>query len=206
MAIGTIPIVWDFSFLVLDDVAVPVNSFGGGGGGGSPVQSYLPPSAPTVINTVAVAIPPPPPTPADPVPQIEAVVATQPDSVTEFGTQATPVLMTLLSSLQQAEVLAQYLGRPQPSYYFTGFTVNLLRLSSGDRDAVTTLEVGDQLTVSKRVTGVTGPVVEDVFVEGIEHRIDPNNHVVVIYTSPAVLWTPFELDVSELDNPLYGLG
>jgi hypothetical protein len=197
---------WDFSNLVLEDISTVVNSYGGGGGGGSStIVPTLPVTLPAVLNTVTVALPPALPTPEVPVPQIEAVVATNTESKQLYGEQSSPVVVTLLSSIAAAQSLAAYLGRPQPVYWYSQIRVMLNRLTSGQQDAVTALELGDQLRVSKRFNGVTGPVVQTLYVEGISHDIRPDSHVVVITTSPAVLFEPFVLDTNRLDDILYGL-
>jgi len=75
-----------------------------------------------------------------------------------------------------------------------------------DMDAVAELDIGDQITVSKRFPNVTNPVVQDLFVEGVEHEITADRHVVRLYCAPASLYDAFILDTSELDDNAYGLG
>jgi len=70
---------------------------------------------------------------------------------------------------------------------------------------VAVLEIGDQIRVSKRFPNVANPVVEDLFVEGIDHKITPSNHTIVLQCSPADLFTVFILDTSELDDADVGL-
>lgn len=204
-----IDVAWDFSNLVLDDIYINSYSYGaaGGGGGGSPaVVDAAPLNAPAVLNSVTIAIPPAIPAPGDPIPSIEAVTANNSDSAGIYGEQATPAILTLLSSLQAAQDLALYLGRAQPVYWYSNLVLDLARLSSAQQDAIANLDLGDQLRVSKRFTGVASPVVQTLFVEGIDHEITPRGHTVTIYTSPADLYTDFILGTSGLDDVLYGLG
>jgi len=49
-------------------------------------------------------------------------------------------------------------------------------------------------------------VVEDLFVEGIDHKISPSNHTIVLQCSPADLYTQFILNTDELDDETVGLG
>jgi hypothetical protein len=98
------------------------------------------------------------------------------------------------------------LVRPIPEYWFSSIEVLLNAIPAIEMDAVAELEIGDQITVSKRFPNVTNPVVQDLFVEGVEHEITADRHVVRFYCSPATLYEPFLLDTSELDDPSYGLG
>ncbi len=199
---------WSFTTLFLEDISVVSNSYGGGGGGGgtNSIVNALTPTLPAVFNNVTIALPPALPTPSDPTPTITAVQATNTDSQTAYGEQAGPVVMTLLSSVEAAQTLATYVGRPLPVYWYSEIKVILNRLTGVQQDAVANLEIGDQITVSKRFVGVASPVVQQLFVEAVEHEIRPSGHTVVITTSPAALWEPFELGTSELDDVLYGLG
>ena len=204
-----IEVAWDFSNLFFDDIYINSYSYGagGGGGGGSPaIVDAAPLNSPAVLNNVTIAIPPPIPAPGDPIPQIEAVTASNSESSAIYGEQATPAIITLLSSLQAAEALALYLGRAQPVYWYSDLVLDLARLSSVQQDAIAELDLGDQIRVSKRFNGVASPVVQTLFVEGIEHEITPRGHTVTIHTSPAVFYTDFILGTSALDDGLYGLG
>jgi hypothetical protein len=204
-----IAVAWDFSNLVLDDVYINSYSYGagGGGGGGSPAIVDAPPvNSPAVLNNVTIAIPPALPAPGDPTPTVEAVTASNSQSVAIYGEQATPAILTLLSSIQAAEVLALYLGRAQPVYWYSNLVLDMARLSSAQQDAIAELDLGDQIRVSKRFNGVTNPVIQTLFVEGIEHEITPRGHTVILHTSPADLYTDFILGTSALDDVLYGLG
>jgi hypothetical protein len=93
-----------------------------------------------------------------------------------------------------------------PQYWFSNIEVLLNGLGDADRDTVCELEIGDQIRVSKRFPNVAQPVVQDLFVEGIEHIINQSSHTVRIYTSPADLYELFLLDSSELDDSEFGLG
>lgn len=196
---------WDFGQFDAAFLSVPSNSFGGSTIG-APIADALPPSAPPVLNVVSVALPPALPSAGDPVPDTTVVTAEQPDSIATYGRQRAPVIVAIVASVEAAQELAAYLGRPTPAYWFSGFRIGLSGLSDAEQDALAELELGDQLRVSKRFDAVAQPVVLDLFVEGIEHEVGPDGHTVTLTTSPAVLWEPFELDVSELDDTAYGLG
>jgi hypothetical protein len=152
-----------------------------------------------------VALPPPLPTTLNPNPSVDAVRADNAESVNVYGSQSSPVIMTLLSSVEAAQTLAAYLGRAQPVYWYSQIRIVLNGLADAIQDTIANLEIGDQMRVSKRFTGVAAPVVQDLYVEGIEHEIRPSGHTVVLHTSPATLWTDFILDTSDLDDVAYGL-
>lgn len=131
---------------------------------------------------------------------------TEADSITQYGTQAGRALVTLLAAASDAESLAVYLQRPAPDYWFSDLEVAFINLTAGQRTTVAALEIGDYVKVSKRFPNVVAPVVEDLFIEGVEHQITPSGHVVRLYCSPAIIWTDFVLDTSTLDSQAYGLG
>ncbi len=204
-----IDVAWDFSNLVFDDIYINSYAYGasGGGGGGSTSIIDSPPlNAPAVLNNVTIAIPPPLASPGDPSPSIDAVTANNADSAGIYGEQATPAILTILSNLQAAEALALYLGRAQPVYWYSNLVVDMARLSSAQQDAIANLDLGDQIRVSKRFTGMVSAVVQTLFVEGIDHEITPRGHTITLYTSPAALYTDFIIGTSALDDVLYGLG
>jgi hypothetical protein len=153
-----------------------------------------------IQNSVSVAV-------ADPTATttIAGVEASDAASITVYGRTGRQIV-TILANQTQAGLLAEYLVRPAPEYWFSSIEVLLNGLTDGDRDTVAELDIGDQITVSKRFPNVTDPVVQDLFVEGVEHDISVDRHVVRLYCSPASLYENFLLDTSELDDPFYGLG
>ena len=132
--------------------------------------------------------------------------ATDDASVTIYGRQAAGALVTILASASDAQTLSTYLQRGFPSYWFSDLEVQLNRLNATQRTTIANLEIGDQLRVSKLFPNMASPTVQELFVEGIEHRITQNSHVVTIYTSPTDLVLAFILDTSTLDDATYGLG
>ena len=153
-----------------------------------------------IVNSVSVAV-------ADPAAgtALAGIEAKDADSITVYG-PSNRQLVTILANTTQAGLLAEYLIRPNPEYWFSSLEVLLNGIDDADRDTVAELEIGDQIRVSKRFPNVTNPVVQDLFVEGIEHDITVDRHTVRLYCSPASLYELFLLDTSELDDPAYGLG
>ena len=143
---------------------------------------------------------------------LESVTARAPDSVTTFGETSAQLVVILDNSTNPetgvsfAQDLAGYLVREIPVYWFSNIEISMNGISEAQRDLVAVLEIGDQIRVSKRFPNVANPVVEDLFVEGIDHKISPSNHTVILQCSPADLFTVFILDTSELDDAEVGLG
>jgi hypothetical protein len=137
---------------------------------------------------------------------LDGFQATDPDSVANYGVQAGNVLVTILASPSDAAALAFYLQRPTPDYWFSDIEIQFAALTDAQRDTVAVLDIGDLIKVSKRFPNVTNPVVEDLFVEGVEHQITPSGHTMKLYCSPAIIYADFILDTSALDDLAYGLG
>lgn len=162
----------------------------------------------SVVNTVSVAIAPPLPTAGNVTPDISYVQVVDSVSVAGFGTQATPIVVTLLETLADAELLARYLLEPIPVYWLSGFKIMLQTLTAGQRNTVATLRVGNQITVIKNFPAPVTPstLTHVVFVEGIQHEVSPaDGHYVYIYTGAAATFTPFVLGSSLLGDTTKGL-
>jgi hypothetical protein len=137
--------------------------------------------------------------------QLTAITATESASIADFGRQSNQIV-TILAEAPFAVDLAEYLIRPLPEYWFSSIEVLLNGVPDGVRGSVAELEIGDQIRVSKRFPKVADPVVQELFVEGVEHEITVDRHTVRLYCSPAALYELFLLDTSELDDPAFGLG
>jgi hypothetical protein len=157
-----------------------------------------------VLNNVTVAVAASR-DPLAPQPALEAIQSTDAASVSSFG-QNSAQIVVIVEDTNFARDLAEYLVRPLPQYWFSNIEVLLNGLNDGQRLTVCNLEIGNQIRVSKRFPNVAQPVVQNLFVEGIEHIINQSTHTVRIYTSPADLYELFLLDSSELDDSEFGLG
>lgn len=177
----------------------------------------------SIINTVSIAIAPVPPTAAAiasaaaanepaPVATIPYVTIQSPDSVAQFGEQATPIVVTLLETLDDADLLGRALMRPIPPFWFTEFEIDIGSLSAPNKAIVAQLEIGNQLSATISFpAGVTpSSVTQRLFVEGIAHRISPKTgHKVTIYAGPAPIFDLFQLDsltLGLLDDLTIGIG
>lgn len=165
-----------------------------------------------VVNNVQVVVADTAAVSAPTTTDLQAVTAISAASVSTFG-ETSAQLVTILDNSTNPETgvsfaqdLAGYLVRELPQYWFSNIEISMNGISEAQRDLVAVLEIGDQIRVSKRFPNVANPVVEDLFVEGIDHKISPSNHTVILQCSPADLFGLFILDTSELDDAEVGLG
>lgn len=166
----------------------------------------------SIVNTVSVAIAPTVPTTLAAAPAgLAYVTAVDSDSVAQFGTQATPIVVTLLETIADAELLAKYLIRDIPAYWFTNFKIEIGALTAAQRTVIAQLEIGDQIRVTKTFpAGVTPTsVTQSLFVEGIDHELSPSGHTVIVWAGPAEIYDQFILGSATagvLGAVAYGLG
>lgn len=160
------------------------------------------PSNPSVVNTVNVAIAPPAPTTTTLATTIEYAQAIAADSVADFGVQETPIVVTLLETLDDAGDLASYLIRPVPAFWFGNIEIIMNGLTDTQRTTITNLDIGSQVSVTKTFPAPSTPstVTQIMALEGISHDITPDRHIVTLYTNPARIYTYFILDTDELDD------
>jgi hypothetical protein len=150
------------------------------------------PTNPSVINTVNVAIAPPIPTADNLQPTIEYAQAIVAESVAEFGVQETPLVVTLLETLDDAGDLAGYLTRPVPAFWFGGIQVIMNGLTDAQRNTIGSLDIGSQISVTKSFPNSTPSTVMQVMaLEGISHDITPDRHIVTLYPNPSRIYTYF---------------
>jgi hypothetical protein len=164
-------------------------------------------SAQSVVNTVNVAIAPPIPTAENLQPTIEYAQAVAAESVAEFGVQETPLVVTLLETLDDAGDLAGYLIRKVPAFWFGNIQIIMNGLTDAQRTIIGNLDIGSQVSVTKTFPAPSTPssVTQIMALEGISHDITPDRHIVTLYTNPARIYTYFILDTDELDDDTKGL-
>jgi hypothetical protein len=165
------------------------------------------PTNPSVVNQVNVAIAPPAPTAGNINTTIQYAQAIADDSVNQFGTQSTPVVVTLLETLDDAGDLASYLIQPVPKFWFGNIQIVMNGLTDAQRTTITNLDIGSQISVTKTFPKSTPSTVTQLMaLEGISHDISPDRHIVTLYTNPARIYTYFIVDVDTVGNDAKGLG
>jgi hypothetical protein len=140
--------------------------------------------------------------------------ATGPETVDDLASQAKYFIQaiayteSLVHNDTAALALAAYLIQGEPSATLTSVNTGFQMLSTGERDNVAILEIGDTISVEKTITTTattTSVIAQESFIEGIEHRISFSQpHQVTIYTSPTTVYQLFILDSSTLDT-IYAL-
>jgi hypothetical protein len=162
---------------------------------------------PSVINTVNVAIAPAAPTAANLNPTIQYAQVIATDSVAQFGTQSTPVVVTLLETLNDAADLGQFLIQPIPRFWFGNIRILMNALTDAQKTTVTNLDIGSQVSVTKSFPNSTpATVTQKMAIEGISHMISQDQHIVTLYPNPARIFTLFILNSSALNDDTKGLG
>jgi hypothetical protein len=161
----------------------------------------------SVVNTVNVAIAPPIPTVDNLQPTIQYAQAIAAESVAEFGTQETPLVVTLLETLDDAGDLAGYLVRKVPAFWFGNIQIIMNGLTDAQRTTINSLDIGSQVSVTKSFPNSTPSTVTQLMdLEGISHDITPDRHIVTLYPNPARIYTYFILDTDKLSDDTKGLG
>ena len=140
--------------------------------------------------------------------------ATGPETVDDLASQgkyfiqAIAYTESLVHNDTAALALASYLIQGEPTATLTSVNTGFQMLSTGERDNVAILEIGDTISVEKTITTTattTSVIAQESFVEGIEHRISFSQpHQTTIYTSPTTVYQLFILDSSTLDT-IYAL-
>ena len=140
--------------------------------------------------------------------------ATGPETVDDLASQAKYFIQavayteSLVHNDTAALALASYLIEGEPTATLTSVNTGFQMLSTGERDNVAILEIGDTISVEKTITTTattTSVIAQESFIEGIEHRISFSQpHQVTIYTSPTTVYQLFVLDSSTLDT-IYAL-
>jgi hypothetical protein len=129
-----------------------------------------------------------------------AQTATDPTSIALYFTQAESITDSLLSTDAQALTLANYLLEGSPEPRFSGVTTFFGSLTTGQKNAVADVEIGETIAVTRTfTTGSPLTVTEELTVEGISHRIDLRGETVTFYTAPTTI-----VYALLLDDALYG--
>ena len=83
----------------------------------------------------------------------------------------------------------------------TSVTATFAALTSGQRDDIAVVDIGDTISIEKEIPGLGSAIAEELSVEGIYGVIDVNRgHTITFYTNPTTI--VYELI---LDDPTYGV-
>ena len=124
-----------------------------------------------------------------------------PASIATYFTQSTTITDSLLHVQGQIDDLAAYLLEPDPEPRYTSVATWFGTLTSLQRDAVSTIDIGDTISIHKEIPGLGSEIAEELSVEGIVGVIDVNRgHTVTFYTAPTTI--VYELI---LNDAVYGV-
>jgi hypothetical protein len=138
--------------------------------------SIRPDSLVNLVNVTVIA------NPDEPNPTTQTTQDTNSQAI--YGVQGI-TLESLLATDADAELLADYLLRPDPNYWFTGLGINMQRLTNAQRTEISKIDIGSFVSVTKSFKyGTPSIVTKNLFVEGIEHKITSATHYVDLYFSP----------------------
>jgi hypothetical protein len=129
-------------------------------------------------------------------------------SVAQYGVSTLALNDVPLSSLAQGESLAENLvdRYEEPVARFDQIEVILNGLDSAHQQMLAELEIGSAVSVTKTyAVGSPATVTQNVFVERIQHQINPQSHRMVLGLGQARVYGELILDTSELDDELVAL-
>ena len=113
--------------------------------------------------------------------------------------QSQSITNSLLHQQGEIDDLADYLLEPEPAPRYTAVSTNFALLTDVERGLAATVDIGDTITITKDVTGISS-LTSELSVEGIEGRIDfASGHRITYYTAPTTV--VYQLI---LNDPVYG--
>lgn len=127
--------------------------------------------------------------------------ATDAGSIAKYFIQSQSITNSLLHQQGEVDDLADYLLEPEPSPRYTSLSTTFSRLTSGQRDDVAAVDIGDTISIEKQIPGLNSQIGEELAVEGIEGSITvAGGHQITFYTSPTTI-----VYLLVLDDPQFGL-
>ena len=118
-------------------------------------------------------------------------------SQTEYFVKSLYIQDSLLHDATAAADLATYLLEPEPAPRFTNVQSWFGSMTTGQRDNVAILEIGDTVLIQKEILIGGSPTLrgQESAIEGIEHRIQfDRGHTIRVSTSPTVIVYELILD------------
>jgi len=127
--------------------------------------------------------------------------ASDPSSQATYFVKSLFVTNSLLESNTAAQDLADYLLNPEPEPRFTAAQTFFGSLTTGQRDTVAILDIGDTVLIEKDIVIGGTPTLrgEELAIEGIEHRlVMDTGHTTRVFTSPTTI--VYELILNDANN------
>jgi hypothetical protein len=131
----------------------------------------------------------------------DTATATDTASVVDYGYRTFRVDNSLLHETAEISAFSTYLLEPFPEPLFTSVQSSFLACTTGQRDDLTVLDIGDTVEITALIPGQNTNTTQESAVEGIEATIDfRRGHTVRIYTSPTTI-----VYLLQLDDAIYGV-
>jgi hypothetical protein len=109
-------------------------------------------------------------------------------SIAEYFIQNVSITNSLLDSQPEIDALATYLLVPDPEPRYTSVTTYFANLTSGQRNTVATIDIGDTISIHKDIPGLGSAIAEELSVEGIKGVINvQRGHTITYYTAPTTI-------------------
>lgn len=123
------------------------------------------------------------------------VTVTEPDSIDQFGIRAWNISDSQVSTDQQLSEIALGLASiySRPQYRFSSLDVYLHKFDSVNQSKVLGLDFGDVCKVIFTPNNIGDPIERFVEVISIEHRVDPEQHIVTLGFNE-IAFAPLVLD------------
>jgi len=132
----------------------------------------------------------------------DTYTATDPTSIATYFIQTASITNSLLHDAGEIQTAAEYLLNPEPEARYTSVESKFLMLTTGQKDTLSTVDIGDTISIEKTFPSGAGTtqLAQELSVEGIEHYLDfSTGHRVLYSTAPTTI--VFELI---LDDAVYG--
>ena len=123
-------------------------------------------------------------------------------SIATYFIQTASITNSLLHDAGEIQTAAEYLLNPEPEARYTSVATKFLMLTTAQKDALATVDIGDTISIEKTFPSGAGTtqLAQELSVEGIEHYLDfSTGHRVLYSTAPTTI--VYELI---LDDAVYG--
>jgi len=133
----------------------------------------------------------------------KTATATDSGSIATYFIQTSSITNSLLHLQGEIDTAASYLLNAEPEARYTSVATKYLMLTTGQKDTLATVDIGDTISIEKTFPSGTGTtqLAQELSVEGIEHRLDfSTGHSVLYSTAPTTI--VYELI---LDDLIYGV-
>jgi len=120
----------------------------------------------------------------------DTYTATDPTSIATYFIQTASITNSLLHDAGEIQTAAEYLLNPEPEARYTSVETKFLMLTTGQKDTLATVDIGDTISIEKTFPSGAGTtqLAQELSVEGIEHYLDfSTGHRVLYSTAPTTI-------------------